>query len=91
VTLRLGWRPTKNILNRRAWRPVSGRMREIIELAVWTFESASVLLALVAFIVGTVWLLHAASRTERGLWDIRKGRTEDRKNPRVPAPPRRYV
>lgn len=32
------------------------------------------LLALLAWIGGTVWLLNMATRTERGLWELRKRR-----------------
>ena len=66
-------------------------MRELIGFAVWNLDGASVLIALMAWTVGTVWLLHSAGRTERGLWEIRKGRAGGRKNPKVSAPPRRYV
>jgi hypothetical protein len=47
-------------------------MREWLFIASWNLESASMCIALFAWICGTVWLLSSASRTERGLWELRK-------------------
>jgi hypothetical protein len=43
-------------------------------MAVTTMDTATMCVALIAWIVATVWLLNSAARTERGLWELRKNR-----------------
>ena len=65
-------------------------MRETLLLAAWTVDTASMCIALLAWICGTVWLLNTAARTERGLWAVRKGRPSAMRKPaRVAAASRK--
>ena len=49
-------------------------MPEFICMAVLTSETATMCVALLAWVGATVWLLNNTARTERGLWEIRRGR-----------------
>ena len=62
-------------------------------MAVWTSDTATMCVALFAWIAATIWLLNSASRTERGLWERRKHRLHSGRKtvPVRTSPPKGYA